>query len=95
MVINSEDIFTVANIMFTIGTVRLFLQVIKNRSTLKDFDFTGSVLTMIAILVMIVGFFNMKMYISLLFIIPTMAFWAFVSACGFSQYLRHKMARRS
>ena len=43
MVIISEDIFTVANIIFTIGTVRLFLQVIKNRSTLKDFDFTGSV----------------------------------------------------
>jgi hypothetical protein len=48
MVIDSEDIFTVANIIFTIGTVRLFLQVIKNRNTLKDFDFTGSVLTMIA-----------------------------------------------
>jgi heme A synthase len=93
MAINSEDIFTIANIIFTIGTARLFLQVIRNRDTLKDFDFTGSVLTMVAILVMIVGFFNIRMYVSLLFIIPTMAFWAFVSMCGFSQYLKRKMAR--
>ncbi len=93
MAINSEDIFTLANIIFTIGTVRLFLQVIKNRNTLKDFDFTGSVLTMIAILVMIVEFFSLRMYVSLLFILPIMAFWAFVSTCGFSQYLKRKMAR--
>jgi hypothetical protein len=92
---SSETIFTIANIIFTIGTVRLFLQVIKNRNTLKDFDLTGSVLTMVAILVMIVGFFSLGMYVSLLFILPTMAFWAFVSACGFSQYLKRAVVEKS
>lgn len=93
MTVNSEDIFTIANIIFTVGTARLFLQVIRNRDTLKDFDLTGSVLTMVAILVMIMGFFNIGMYISLLFILPTMAFWVFVSACGFRQYLRCKVGK--
>ncbi|MFZ3168202.1 MAG: hypothetical protein WA130_11355 [Candidatus Methanoperedens sp.] len=92
MAISSEYIFTIANIIFTIGTARLFLQVMRNWSTLKDFDFVGSVLTLVAILVMIAGFFNGGMYVSLLFILPTMLFWVFVSACGFRQYLKIKFA---
>jgi heme A synthase len=80
-----EDIFTIANIIFTIATTRLFLQVIRNRDTLKDFELIGSFLTTVAIVVMSIGFISVKMYVSLLFIIPTLAFWAFVTVSSLNQ----------
>jgi len=86
--ISGEDLFIMANIIFTIGTTLLFLKVIRNRNTLKDFSLQGSVLTMVAILFMVAGFLTLRMYVSALFLIPTMLFWVFVSStCVYNKYL--------
>lgn len=76
---NVENIFIFANILFTIGTVRLFIQVFKNRDSLKDFDFFGSVITSNALAAMMIGYYYLEMFNSILFAIPTLSFWVFIS----------------
>ena len=77
--ISAEHIFTAANILFTIGTSLLFIKVIRNRIRLHDFDFTGSILTTVALILMLFGYHELKMFISILFLMPTLLFWAVVS----------------
>ena len=74
-----EFMFTIANILFTIGTVLLFRRVVKNRTMLKDFDLYGSLLTTIALFCMLVAYLDIQIYLPLLFALPTTLFWLFVS----------------
>lgn len=83
---NPEYIFTSANVVFTIGTFLLFLKVVKNRNMLNDFDVVGSGLTAIALVLMVAGFIYISMYISVLFMLPTLAFWVFVTVYSMKKY---------
>ena len=74
-----EHIFTAANIIFTIGTLRLFKTVIKNRASLHDFDLIGSLLTSGALFLMVIGYLENRMIVSFVFLLPTFGFWIFVS----------------
>lgn len=76
---NPEYFFVIANIIFTCGTLLLFKQVVKNRNVLKDFDQTGSILTVLALCFMGCGYAVAIMYVGLLFMLPTLVFWIFVS----------------
>lgn len=75
----NEFIFTTANVVFTIGTLKLFKMVFKNRNSLKDYDLVGSGLTTIALLLMIGGYMSNQMFVSFVFLMPTFLFWLYVS----------------
>ena len=83
---NTENIFMVANILFTFGTLLLFSKVFKNRNMLNDFDLYGSVLTTIALFCMLIGYIMLKMYLPFLFAIPTTLFWLYVSVHTLIRY---------
>ena len=76
---NLEYIFTLANIVFTIGTLLLSVKVIKNRNMLKDFDVVGSGLTMCALFIMMVGYTVLEMWVAMAFMSPTLIFWIIVT----------------
>lgn len=76
---NPEYIFMAANIVFAIGTLLLFKKVIKNRNALNDFDFIGSTLTAFAMFLMFAGYYQINMFRSIVFLLPTLVFWVFVS----------------
>ena len=83
---NVENVFVFANILFTIGTIRLFIQVFKNRDSLKDFDFFGSIITSNALGAMMIGYYYLEIINSILFAIPTLSFWIFISVYSGKQY---------
>lgn len=74
----SEYIFMSANVIFTIGTFLLFRKVIADREVLYNFDFLGSIITLIALTVMLIGYWNLQMYIAMTLSLPTWFFWFFV-----------------
>lgn len=76
---STENIFLVANILFTIGTALLIIKVIQNRVSLRDFDSMGSLITTVALAIMIVGYYDLKLFTSIVFCVPTLIFWAVVS----------------
>lgn len=78
-IVNAENLFTLANIVFTIGTLLLVRKVITNRNRLSDFDITGAILTTTALVLMLAGYSLLGMGASLLFTLPTFLFWLFVS----------------
>jgi len=75
---NAELFMTIANIVFLIGTFFLFMRVLKNRDSLKDFDKMGSFLTFFGMLFSTTSLVILKMWISILFSTPTVLFWGFV-----------------
>lgn len=79
VMVNAEYIFMAANIVFTIGTLLLFIKVIKNRSMLHDFDLMGSIVTTAALMLMLLRYYEFKMFSSIFFLMPTLLFWLFVS----------------
>ena len=76
---NAENVFTLANIIFTVGTLLLFAKVVKNRNILNDFSLSGSVLTTVGMVFSIIGYSMLEMYTPVIFAIPTMSFWGYVS----------------
>ena len=84
--VEMEFIFTTANIIFTIGTLRLFKTVIKNRSSLHDFDLIGSMLTSAALFLMVIGYLENRMIVSFVFLMPTLMFWMFVSMYSLNDF---------
>ena len=76
---NAENMFTLANIIFTVGTLLLFAKVVKNRNILNDFSLSGSVLTTVGMVFTIIGYSMLEMYTPVIFAIPTMSFWGYVS----------------
>lgn len=74
---SSEILMALAQFMFLIGTSFLIMKVLKNRNSLKDFDTIGSFLTFIGMIFTAIALFELKMYVSILFSIPTVIFWGF------------------
>ena len=76
---SAESTFLVANILFTCGTLLLLMKVMKNRISLHDFDLAGAILTTLALIVMIVGYYELESFSNIVFTIITLLFWAVVS----------------
>ena len=76
---NADIIFTLANMVFAVGTLFLLYKVIKQRNMLNDFDLIGSLLTTTALILMLAGYKMLDMLGSIVFMIPTLAFWITVS----------------
>lgn len=80
---SAEIYMALANIIFLVGTSFLFIKVIKNRRCLKDFDRIGAFLTFTGMCFSAAALFELKMWISILFSIPTVLFWFFVFIYSF------------
>lgn len=78
---SAENVFMLANVLFTIGTLLLLKKIIINRKILNDLDLNGSILTSIALFFMLIGYVMLEMYLPFLFAIPTTLFWTYVSIC--------------
>lgn len=75
-----QDTFmNIANLLFCMGTILLVCKVYKNKNSLKDFDFEGSLLTFLGSLSMFIVLWIMNVNIALILSIPTIIFWGLVS----------------
>ncbi len=74
---NAELYMTLANIVFLCGTSFLFIKIVKNRNSIKDFDKSGSFLTFVGMCFASLSMFELKMFTAILFSIPTLLFWLF------------------
>lgn len=81
---NVELLFSIANLLFLIGTIFLIRRVIKNRNSLKDFDSIGSLMNSVGMLVNILALIELGYYTTIVISTPTMIFWAMVSAYSFN-----------
>ena len=70
----------------------LSIKVVKNHKILNDLDLSGSILTVAALSCMIAGYNELQMNTSVLFTIPTWAFWVFVSICTVRNRITTKKA---
>jgi hypothetical protein len=70
---------TIANVVFLIGTSCLFIKILKNRNSIKDFDTFGSGITFIGMCFSGLALIELKLWISLIFMIPTLLFWLFAT----------------
>lgn len=80
---DSDILMNIANMLFLTGTIRLALKVIKNKSTLKDFDFSGSLLTFGGSVVMAIALFQMGVLMAFLMALPTIMFWGLAAYYSF------------
>jgi len=74
---NAELYMMLANIVFLFGTTFLFLKVIKNRNSIKDFDKTGSGLTFFGMIFSTAALVDLNMWTAILISLPTIIFWLF------------------
>lgn len=78
-------LFILANLSYLVGTIFLTKRVIKNRNTLNDFDFYGSSINFVGMMIMAYVFFELKSYVAMIVSIPTMTFWAIVAIYSFKR----------
>jgi len=74
---NAEIYMILANTMFLFGTSFLFVKIVKNRDSLKDFDITGSFLTFFGMCFATIALVILNMWTAILISIPTLLFWLF------------------
>ena len=85
------------NTLMSLGTGMLFIASIpqiktawKNRETLKDYSFSGSLLIFLANICFNTAFFLMRNYTSILFNITTAVFWGLVTYYSYNSLRRTK-----
>lgn len=76
--IGAELSFLIGNLIMVVGTLLLIRTVIKNTKMLHGYDLVGSVLTFVALLFLLNGFFESSQYLSVIFSLVTVAYWGFV-----------------
>lgn len=87
---SAELFMTLANVVFLCGTSFLFVKIIKNRNSIKDFDKTGSFLTFIGMCFSAISLYELNMWTAILFSVPTLLFWLFAFLFSFkSKYYTH------
>ena len=80
---NTELLFSLANLFYLVGTILLARKVIKNRDALKDFDFYGSSINSAGMVVMAFALIELNSYVALIISLPTMLFWAIAAIYSF------------
>lgn len=78
-----ETLFNLANLSYLAGTLLLTRRVLKNRDTLKDYDFHGSVLNSIGMTMSAFILIELALYGTLILLMPTLLFWIIVSVYSF------------
>lgn len=80
---NTELLFSSANLLYLSGTILLARKVIKNRDKLNDFDLYGSSINVVGMIVMAFALIDVRSYIAAIISVPTMLFWAIVALYSF------------
>jgi len=89
--LNVDLLFSLANISYLIGTVFLTRRVIKNRNALDDFDFRGSSINVVGMIIGIIALIELQSYVAVVISLPTMAFWIITAIYSFKN--RNKKIR--
>lgn len=76
-------LFALANFMYLFGTIFLIKRLIKNRNSINDFDFYGSLINVMGMGITAYAFIEIKSYIAAIISIPTMLFWAMAALYSF------------
>lgn len=80
---NTELLFSLANLFYLVGTILLARKVIKNREALKDFDSYGSAINFFGMTIMASALIELKSYAAAVISIPTLIFWAVAAVYSF------------
>lgn len=88
--ISIELIFDIANLVFLAGTSLLIYAIVKNRNVLKGFQPIGSLLTLIAMSFVQFNYYQMDMWKSFAFALPTVALWALASAYSIRNFIKNR-----
>lgn len=91
---DAQTLFNVSNILFLIGTSLLIRVVLKNRKVLNGYDWLGAVLTLMAMLTVEGAYVLLNFWVSLLFSLPTVAYWILVSVYSIRNKLKLRMQKR-
>lgn len=83
-------LFSLANSFYLIGTFFLTRKVIKNRNALNDFDFYGSLINFVGMLINVVALIGTGSYMAVIISIPTVAFWAIVAVYSYKNRNKKK-----
>jgi hypothetical protein len=80
---DTELLFSLANLFYLAGTILLARKVVKNRNALKDFDLYGSAVNAFGMIIMAFALIDLKSYTAAIISLPTMLFWAITAAYSF------------
>ena len=75
---NSEIFFMIANILFIAASVPNISRALKDRNVLKGFSFSGAVLQVLGMTVMMAGYYAMTSNINILLGVPNYIYWALI-----------------
>jgi len=91
---NVEMVFDIGNAVCLVGTVLLIYAIFKNRNVLKGFQPIGSLLTFIAMSFFEFNYYQMCMWKSFLFSLPTVALWFVTSFYSIRNWFRNRKKKR-
>jgi len=80
---STDLLLSLANFLYLLGTIFMIKRLLKNRNSLNDFDFHGSTINFIGMVVTAYAFIEIKSYIAVVISIPTMLFWAMAAVFSF------------
>lgn len=80
---NTNILFSLANLFYLVGTIFLIRRVIKNRNALNDFDFYGSIINVIGMLITAYAFTKIESYFAIIISVPTILFWVMAAVYSF------------
>lgn len=80
---DTNVLFGLANLFYLVGTIFLIRRVIKNRNALNDFDFYGSVINVIGMLITAYAFTKIGSYFAIIISVPTILFWVMAAVYSF------------
>lgn len=92
--IGMSEIFLVGNVICAVGTLLQIMAILKNRKVLKGYSFLGSLLTFLAVALFQYGFYLIGEYLSVIFGIITMVFWALATVYSGLQKVKTKFILR-
>lgn len=70
--------FTLANAAFMVGSTLMAMRILKNYNALNDFDFKGTVLTSMGMMLVTAGYISIGDNTAALTAAPTLMFWLLV-----------------
>jgi len=88
--INVEMVFDIGNAVCLIGTLLLIYAIFRNRNVLRGFQPAGSLLTLIAMLCFEFNYYQLSMWKSFLFCLPTVALWVVASFYSIRNWFKNR-----
>ena len=78
-------LFVIANVLYFIASFPLLIKIAKNRKSLEDFSFVGSIITFFALFIMSIAYALMYNWIALILCVPGLMMWFLASIFSISK----------